>query len=357
MRFVRYLVLLVAFAHIAVAAAFVHRADAASAVNTSNLYTVNLYPDPVARTVTVKVHYPAHDFSRTARIEILKERKVIWDSSRGVVDDPVGATMKDRTYVMPTGGKLEPGTYYVRVKVTDINGEVVSDNTDREPVTSITDQGQAGACSVGTIRKDADKGIAYVEYDFDGATSFNWISDYLDIQPYLDDIPQQSIQVNKNSGKVQVQFNGLFVKRVYGAKLVLVDLDVKCENSFTIDMSTTGSDETNPTPTAPVPSQTPTEPTGQGAFTWLSGECIRHMEDLSLEAIPCVIGNTIKLLLSLVGIVSTGLVVYGGFTIARAADDDTRKKGKRIIAMALAGLVLVLFSFIIIQVILGGGIL
>lgn len=95
---------------------------------------------------------------------------------------------------------------------------------------------------------------------------------------------------------------------------------------------------------------------GKPRFTWLEGTCLNEAKDMQLSAVSCVITNTINLLLSFTGIISTGLVVIGGFVLVISHTDEMRDRGKKIISYAIIGLVVTLLSYVITQIIIGGGI-
>lgn len=59
-----------------------------------------------------------------------------------------------------------------------------------------------------------------------------------------------------------------------------------------------------------------------------------------------VIAGTIKIMLSLVGIIFTGLLVYSGYTLLTAAGDESKvEKAKKTIAAAVIGITLTLGAY------------
>lgn len=64
--------------------------------------------------------------------------------------------------------------------------------------------------------------------------------------------------------------------------------------------------------------------------------------------IGCLIVRLINYLVSLIGIVSFGIIILGGLTLVTAGGDDTRiTKGKDMILYAIIGIVVALSSYII----------
>ena len=96
---------------------------------------------------------------------------------------------------------------------------------------------------------------------------------------------------------------------------------------------------------------------GQAAFTLFSGRCLDKAKDLDIGAFKCVVVDGIYFLLSFVGIISTTLVAFGGLRIIASHNEDGRNAGKKILTYAIIGLIVVLLSYVFVQIILGGGII
>lgn len=75
---------------------------------------------------------------------------------------------------------------------------------------------------------------------------------------------------------------------------------------------------------------------------------------LSDTPLPQVIGNIVKIILSITGIILFALFFYGGFEMLTAAGDDEKvARGKKIIIQAIIGLLVVLISYAGSQYVIG----
>lgn len=273
------------------------------------------------------------------------------NSSTKVQEITLGKTAGTKDIIVPEKPPTpKAGSYTSLIVVTDPDGLVLA-NKDFD--FDLGDSNQKGACTatVDPVNKEAGTTTIHFNYkdEFPGLLNPQKTM----VKVTVNNFERFNGSINYADTQMDIPIAGLTNRRkIYTAKVTMWDNItglVRCENTLEIDNR---DDKTLP----PDNSTTGTLSEGQKPFTWLSGECIRLMEDMKIEAVSCVIGNTVTFLLSLVGITSTGLVVYGGFILGTAQDDAGRSKGKKIITMSLAGLVVVLLAFVIVQVILGGGI-
>ena len=66
-----------------------------------------------------------------------------------------------------------------------------------------------------------------------------------------------------------------------------------------------------------------------------------------------VINNVIEIVLSLLGIVAVGVIIYGGFTYITSQGDSSKvNKGKNIIIYGVAGLIVSLLAYVIVAFVL-----
>jgi hypothetical protein len=72
----------------------------------------------------------------------------------------------------------------------------------------------------------------------------------------------------------------------------------------------------------------------------------------TLACIPVLIGNIIRAAIIFAGPITVFMLIYGGYKLARSGGDPKQLEGARnIITYAIIGLVLVFFSFFIINLI------